>query len=226
VNSNEAIRLISAIAQLLGVLAWPAVVLFFIVWFRRALGGFLSNLGELSVKVPGGLEATAKSKEAAAALGVAAATRTPTDADGSRPTADPRAIAEALPSLRDQRRLQGSRILWVDDRPGNNVFEKQALEALGIQVDISTSTEDTLAMLSRRPYDLVISDMGRPPDALAGYTLLDRLRRAGNNIPFVIYASSRAPEHVREAREHGAIGCTNLPQELVEMVTTALTPRR
>jgi len=226
VNSEETTRLISAVAQLLGVLVWPAVVLFFILWFRRSLASFIGNIGELSFKAPGGLEATARSKEAAAALGAAAATRAPSDAGGPAPAADPREIAEAIPSPRDQRRLQGARILWVDDRPDNNVFERQALEALGIQIDISTSTEDALATISRRPYDMVISDMGRPPDARAGYTLLDRLRETGNRTPFVIYASSRAPEHVREARQHGAIGSTNLPQELVEMVTTALAARR
>jgi CheY-like chemotaxis protein len=224
VSSDQTIQLISAVAQLLGVLVWPAVVLFFIVWFRRGLADFLSNLGEFSFKAPG-VEATAKRQEAAVALGAAVAVRAP--GDGTRgPVADPREIAEALPSPRDQRRLQGSRVLWVDDRPGNNVFERQALEALGIQIDLSASTKDALEKIRRRSYDLIISDMGRPPDERAGYTLLDKLREAGNKTPFVIYASSRAPEHVREAREHGAIGCTNLPQELVEMVTTALSTRK
>jgi len=56
---------------------------------------------------------------------------------------------------------------------------------------------------------------------------LVRFRHAdGNKTPFVIYASSRAPEHVREALQHGAIGCTNSPQELVEITTRALTERR
>ncbi|HEY1641342.1 MAG TPA: response regulator [Streptosporangiaceae bacterium] len=224
-SSDEVARLLGAVAQLLGVLVWPAVVLLFIFLFRRALGNFLGNLGELSFRTPGGLEATARSREAAAALGAAVARRTPGES-GEEPNADPREIAEAIPSPREQRRLQGSRILWVDDRPGNNVFERQALEALGIDIDISTSTEGALEILSRRSYDLIISDMGRPPDARAGYTLLDRLRKAGNSISFIIYASSRAPEHIREARQHGAIGCTNRPQELVEMVTSALTAKR
>ncbi len=138
----------------------------------------------------------------------------------------PRDVAAALPSPRAQRRLQGARILWVDDRPDNNRFERQALEALGIDIDLSTSTDDALGKIRRRSYDLIISDMGRPPDARAGYTLLDQLHSSGNQIPFVIYASSRAPEHVRESREHGAIGCTNSPQELIAMVTAALTARR
>jgi len=65
--------------------------------------------------------------------------------------------------------------------------------------------------------------MGRPPDARAGYTRLDELRKTGDKTPYVIYAGSRAPEHVQEARQHGAIGSTNSPQELVVIVTKALS---
>jgi CheY-like chemotaxis protein len=224
VSTNSASSLVSAIAQLVGVLIWPAVLLFFLVRFRSSLADFLGNLGEFSFKAPG-VEASAKrQQEAAAALGAAIATRAPGDgAQGA--VAEPRDVAAALPSPRTQRRLQGARILWVDDRPDNNRFERQTLEALGIDIDLSTSTEDALEKVRRRSYDLIISDMGRPPDARAGYTLLDQLRRSGNQTPFVIYAGSRASEHVAEARAHGAIGATNMPQELVTMVTNVLTAR-
>jgi CheY-like chemotaxis protein len=225
VSTNQASSLVSAIAQLVGVLVWPTVLVFFLVRFRGALTSFLKNLGEFSFKVPG-VEATAKRQqvEAAAALGAAVATRAPGDTSPKR-EADPQDIAAALPSPRSQRRLQGARILWVDDRPENNRFERQALEALGIDIDISTSTEDALEKVRRRSYDLIISDMGRPGDPQAGYTLLDDLRRSGNQTPFVIYAGSKSAEHVREARKHGAIGTTNMPQELITMVTNALTAR-
>lgn len=222
-TSGQTTQLVTAVAQLIGVLIWPAVLVFFLIRFRHGLSDFLGNLGEFSFKTPG-LEASAKRQqvEAAAALGAAIAARTP--ADGAKATAtDPRDVVEALPTPRSQRRLQGKRILWVDDRPDNNRFERQALEALGVRIDLSTSTEDALQKTAQRSYDLIISDMGRPPDARAGYTLLDELRRTGDNSPFVIYASSRAPEHVAEARRHGAIGSTNMPQELIAMVTKALT---
>lgn len=224
-NGDRAIRLIGAVAQLLGVLVWPALLMFFIVSFRRNLGDFLSNLGEFSFKAPG-VEAAAKRQqvEAAAALGAAAA-RAPSD-ETSAVAPDPREIAEALPSPRTQRRLQGSRILWVDDRPDNNVFERQALEALGLRIDLSTSTDEALEKVQGRSYDLIISDMARPSDARAGYTLLDELRGSGDGTPFIIYTSSRAPEHVAEARQHGAIGTTNSPQALVKMVTRALSASR
>ena len=225
-SSDQVIRLISAVGGLLAVLVWPAVVLFFLVRFRHALTDFFSNLGELSLKAPG-MEATAKRQqvEAAAALGAAMAKHAPSDNTTDAVT-DPRDVAESLPSPRTQRRLQGSRILWVDDRPSNNRFERQALEAFGIYIDLSTSTQDALEKIQRQSYDLIISDMGRPPDNRAGYTLLDKLRSDGNKTPFVIYSGSRAPEHVREAIQHGAFGLTNSPQELVEIVTRALTGSR
>ena len=223
-STDSASSLVSSIAQLVGVLIWPAVLLFFLVRFRGSLADFLNNLGEFSFKAPG-VEASAKrQQEAAAALGAAIATRAQGDA-AQGAVAEPRDVAAALPSPRTQRRLQGARILWVDDRPNNNRFERQALEALGIDIDVSTSTEDALEKVRRRSYDLIISDMGRPPDARAGYTLLDQLRRTGNQTPFVIYAGSRAPEHVAEARAHGAIGSTNMPQELITMVTNVLAAR-
>ena len=35
-----------------------------------------------------------------------------------------------------------STILWVDDRPGNNIYERQTLESMGITFTLALSTED------------------------------------------------------------------------------------
>jgi TIR domain len=64
-------------------------------------------------------------------------------------------------------------ILWVDDRPGNNVLERQSLRQYGFEFDLAQSTLEALDSLRGRRFDLIISDMGRPPDPRAGYTLLD-----------------------------------------------------
>ena len=85
------------------------------------------------------------------------------------------------------RKIEGSRAPWVDDRPQNNRYERQALEALGIRIDLSTSTDSALEMAAEAPYRLIISDMDRPPDPNAGYTLLDALGRKHMNIPVVLY---------------------------------------
>jgi CheY-like chemotaxis protein len=210
---------------LLAVFVWPAVLLLVILQFRAPLAELMKNAAQFSLK-GAGFEAsiTRQREEAATALGAAVAAPK-TDSLETNTSANAQEIAASLPSPADQKRIQDSFILWVDDRPGGNNYERQALEALGMRVDISTSTEDALARIDWRPYDLIISDMGRPPDMRAGYTLLDKLRARGDQTPFLIYASSRAPQHIAEARQHGAIGCTNLATELVKIVTDTLSAR-
>jgi CheY-like chemotaxis protein len=224
VSGDQVIRAIEAAAQVLGAVIWPAVLVFFVWHFRQPIRGLLDHASEVSLKA-GGLEATLKrTQEAAVAVGLAEGARAASTGAPAVPT-DPQTIAASLPTPRVQRLLQGARVLWVDDHPDNNRYERQALEALGIVIDLATSTSEAMDKLRQRPYDLIISDMGRPPDRRAGYTLLDQLRQAGNHTPYVIYASSRDPEHIAEARQHGAFGATNSPQDLVMMVTKALVAR-
>jgi CheY-like chemotaxis protein len=113
-------------------------------------------------------------------------------------------------------------VLWVDDHPDNNTYERQALEQYGIRFVLATSTEEASELVRSQRFDAVISDMNRPPDRRAGYTLLDGLRRGGNPIPFIIYAGPSAPKHAAEAHEHGALGSINRPDELFSMVLDAV----
>jgi CheY-like chemotaxis protein len=112
-------------------------------------------------------------------------------------------------------------ILWVDDRPHNNIFERDAFAAYNIDFVLAETTEHAIRELIKQPrehFDAIISDMGRPPDPRAGYTLLEMVRALGYQIPFFIYAGSRAPEHIEEAHRRGAQGTTNMPSELIAMV--------
>lgn len=113
-------------------------------------------------------------------------------------------------------------ILWVDDRPDNNTYERQAFESMGIEFTLALSTREALDILSKKRFGTIISDMGRKEGPREGYVLLDTLRTSGDQTPFFIYATSNAPKHKREAEEHGGQGSTNNPQELVAMVTHVL----
>ena len=117
-------------------------------------------------------------------------------------------------------------ILWVDDRPENNYYERQAFEAIGLHFTLAQSTDEGLEELANSQYAAIISDMGRREGPREGYLLLDRLRNEGNATPLFFYASSNAPEHKRETLEHGGQGCTNNPQELFDMVTKAVIQRQ
>jgi DNA-binding NtrC family response regulator len=91
-----------------------------------------------------------------------------------------------------------------------------------IEFILAKSTKEALDRITERRFDAVISDMGRPPDRRAGYTLLEALRTRGYGMPYFIYAGSRSPEHVAEALCHGAQGVTNVADELIAMVLSSL----
>jgi CheY-like chemotaxis protein len=207
------------------VLVWRGLILVVLTRYKNFLKEFFDTLSEISLK-GAGFEASAKRTKAvaSAALVAAAVARPEAGATPETTAKDAKAAATAVEAvtLRTLRRAGKATVLWVDDRPDNNVYERQALEALGVNFVISTSTKDAIARMQKQKFDVVISDMGRPPDSRAGYTLLEDIRQSGDTTPFVIYASSRAPEHVAEARRRGAMGCTNRPDALFDYVLSAL----
>lgn len=115
-----------------------------------------------------------------------------------------------------------NQVLWVDDRPENNVYVRQSLEAQGLEFKLVLSTNEALNTLKHNKFSVIISDMGRKEGPQEGYALLDKLRKAEDKTPFVIYAGSNLPEHKQMARERGAQGSTNRAQELFELVMNAV----
>lgn len=115
-----------------------------------------------------------------------------------------------------------TKILWVDDRPENNVHERQALEAMGFEFTLALSTDEALRIVSTRRFSAIISDMGRKEGAREGYVLLDAIRTNDKVTPFFIYAGSRAAKHKEEALRRGAQGTTNLAGELIDMIIRAV----
>ncbi|MBU3002143.1 response regulator [Paraglaciecola arctica] len=79
------------------------------------------------------------------------------------------------------------RLLWVDDNPHNNLTEKRYLEKQNITVYQVNSTEEALTSLELYEFDVIISDMGRDGEVLAGLNLLKSLREKNNHTPFLFY---------------------------------------
>ena len=223
---DDIVKIFDAITKLLNVLIWPGVLLFILIWFGRDLREFFSSLGELSLK-GAGFEASLKRKQAEVVAALSAAAASKPDENKTRESVAKEAMIAAdvvaeVVTPRAIRRASRSTLIWVDDNPNNNSYERQALEALGINFVLAISTDEALKKISRQRFDAIISDMGRPPDSRAGYTLLDKLRSTGDQTPFIIYAGSTDPEHIVESRRHGAIGCTNNANELFEIVLFTL----
>lgn len=116
------------------------------------------------------------------------------------------------------------RILWVDDKPSNNALEIAQLKERGIDVVSAVSTEDAMAILNNDAgFDAMISDMGRRESggyrAQAGLVLLKAARKAGYNVPFLVYSSQKyAARNKEEVIEANGDGATASPVELLEWI--------
>lgn len=225
------VKLLNAITKLLEAVIWPVILFFIFTKYRSSLESLFSDLLELSFK-GAGIEGSLKLRktQAKAAAEIAAAVsqkdKIVESVIGEREAnIIANIIVESItPNL--IKKAEKSNILWVDDRPDNNIYERQSLQTLGVNFILAKSTEEALKELKKRSFDVIISDMGRPPDQQAGYTLLKQLRDNKNETPFIIYAGSRQPEHIAESIRRGAIGCTNRADELFEMVLATLRRNR
>jgi CheY-like chemotaxis protein len=215
-------KLIDSIVSLLGVLIWPLVWIFLVLYFGSTIKQFILGLGEFSLK-SGIVEASLKQKQLEVAASISAATIS----HGNMQLDSEKVANRVTQVIKPEtfRKIASSRVLWVDDIPENNVYERKSLELLGVLVYLSLSTEEALHLSTQIAFDLIISDMARVDDDRAGYTLLEKLRQEANSTPFLIYSSSREEEHLAEARRRGAIGCTNQPEELFSIALSVLIGR-
>lgn len=227
-------KLIESIAHLIGVLAWPLVALLFAHRFGQPIREFLSNLGEASFKVLG-FEASGKRRaEAAAAIATASIVQLEAksiETENSPPSSQEisslisKSLNEANNIITPAafREARGKKILWVDDQPENNIYETNALKALGFEVWSAKSTEEALQLFRHAKYaDIIISDMRRPEGDQAGYDLLNRLFEANIYKPFIIYCGYVTPEVKADAKNRGAFGLTSDAGRLIALVLEAL----
>lgn len=113
-------------------------------------------------------------------------------------------------------------ILWVDDNPHNNVWEREALASYGYKFAMARSTIEAEALMDVVPFSAIVSDMGRAGDRAAGLTLLGEVRGRGSKVPFLIYTSGDvARRMVDNVHEQGGTGITADPDNLVQMLVAS-----
>lgn len=220
------IKILGALTALVSALAWPLLITIIVFRLGPALLNFFQSLGEFSLK-GAGFEASAKRMQAEATAALLAAEVSKKGSDNPAfSVADAKAAAELVqeevtPSL--IKRAAKTKILWVDDHPENITYTRQSLEAIGITVVHARSTAEALEKIQSSNFNVIISDMGRPPDPRAGYTLLEALRKVGNNIPYIICAAGGSiPANRFEAHRAGAFGSTNKASDVFMYVMSLL----
>jgi CheY-like chemotaxis protein len=202
------------LVQALGSLMWPIIAVVAIVRFEGPIRSIIESAThrKFSLKV-GGQELTMEELgEQQRAL--IADLQTQVAALEPRPSVPPRANGRengALGSVASPRR-----ILWVDDKPKNNVYLVQMLTENGIAVDTEVSTEGAVARFDPGRYGAVVSDMGRDEGGTynigAGIELLNRIRERDAEVPFFIYCDPvKAREYRVQALDNGATDITSSP---------------
>ena len=120
--------------------------------------------------------------------------------------------------------LSGRRLLWVDDRPNDNLYESGLFRHAGMAVTTAISSAEAKRQLKSGRFDLVISDIhrreGNRNRPSAGYELLQWMRRNNHVMPLIFYTG--IAKGVDKKRSKEALGWTDNPATLVELVMRAV----
>lgn len=207
-------ELIKILPDMAWLLFWAILITLFYKPIRYQLIPKLSNLSMLGVK----MSFIKESIEAAVELG-----KKSPQWQVVVPTKDKERVEQRAKKCLAQ--LQGGQILWVDDHPENNVNERRMFRQLKMDVDSVHSTEEALEMLTRSNYDIVLSDIPRGQDTLAGLDFLQRYVDSLKDqapLPVIFYIgdidqSKGVPGY--------AFGLTQRPDELLHLVIDAMERR-
>jgi hypothetical protein len=123
---------------------------------------------------------------------------------------------------------KGRRVLWMDS-PGANRFEQDLFQAFGISIDCSSDPGQAIRQLqgaglhrlwmfrSSSVYSAVITNFGNG----RAFDLIKEMRRRGLQVPAIIYSPGVTSADVESARKRGALGETQDPVELAELLFKA-----
>ena len=137
-------------------------------------------------------------------------------------------IATCVSAVSTMARLprRAARVLWVDDRPANNEFERKLLRPHGIVFDSVVSTAEAIEQLVNESYDLVITDLGRKGSsdrsASAGAAFLDQPVIRDGGPPVIVYAGTWAVAQRADLMRRGAIDVMANREALIESVLAIL----
>lgn len=199
------------LVQILKVTIWPLALLLVLVLFKGTSVPKEIELNEKGIKISFYLLQAAE---------IGGPNGTPPDSPPN--TAEIQDVAREASTIS----LDRARVLWVDDNPQNQQYERNALSALGVKFVQARSTSEALPLLKSQLFDLVITDFKRVDDARAGYTLLREVSGLKSPPPLIIYSSAASPEFEAEAKRLGAFAETNQPQRLFQLAIEAIRGRR
>jgi CheY-like chemotaxis protein len=142
------------------------------------------------------------------------------DASGARA---PQSAMDTLPSYECANRLDGLKVLVVDDEPDTRELLKAGLGLCGAEVVVAGSAAGALEMMKTIVPDLLISDIGMPD--VDGYDLIRRVRalpaESGGKVPAIALTAYARTEDRVQALRAGYQMHVPKPVELAELAAVA-----
>lgn len=172
-----------------------------VVTYRKELRALVSRMTKLKAL---GVEAEFSGK----AMDDAIAVQRVQVSDGDRKGAL-RRLTVIAPLLRD------TRVLWIDDNPANNRYERALLESFGVRIDTVTSSADGERAARENIYTLIITDLAREGRDNEGLLFVARLVASKTYVWTIAYTGS---DQQGQARPPHLFGITNRPDHLMHLV--------
>ena len=133
------------------------------------------------------------------------------------------AARDLLPTTEYADRLDGLRVMVVDDESDTRELLKQGLEFCGAIVTLAASATEALEELNKTKLDVLISDIGMPGED--GYDLIKQVRmlpiESGGRIPAIALTAYTRVEDRLHALRSGYHMHVPKPVELAELVAVA-----
>jgi CheY-like chemotaxis protein len=133
------------------------------------------------------------------------------------------AARDMLPTYECPDRLDGLKVLVVDDEPDTRELLKVGLGHCGAVVTVAASAAEAYELIMDNAPDLLISDIGMP--GVDGYELIHRVRQlladGGGKLPAIALTAYARVEDRMQALRAGYQMHVPKPVELAELVAVA-----
>ena len=133
---------------------------------------------------------------------------------------EPSLAAESEPISIDATKLDGLRVLIVDDEADAREMLQVMLTQFGAEVKVSGSAKETLKVLECWLPEILVSDIGMPDED--GYALIQKVRElvpeSGGQIPAIALTGYAMPEDRERLLSAGYQAHLSKPVELAELV--------
>jgi PAS domain S-box-containing protein len=129
------------------------------------------------------------------------------------------AARETLPAFECPDRLDGLRVLVVDDETDTLEMLRVGIGQCGAEVSVAASAAEALSEIRKSPPDVLISDIGMPEED--GYVLIRKVRdlraEEGGNVPAIALTAYARTEDRLQALRAGYQMHVTKPVELTEL---------